>query len=107
MNMPRLGFGIVGTGMIAGVIADAIAKSTNAKLLAVSGLRIDTAQNFVANRPGVSAVQGHEGLLRSVTSTRSMWQLPRPRRKTLPSQRLQPGKHVLVDKPFMNHGSLL
>jgi hypothetical protein len=33
--MPQFRFGIVGTGMIAGIIADAINKSTNGKLIAV------------------------------------------------------------------------
>ncbi len=39
--MAQLGFGIVGTGMIAGVIAEAISKSTNAKLIAVSSRRLE------------------------------------------------------------------
>ena len=39
--MSTLGFGIVGTGMIAGVIADAIAQSTGAKLTAVSSRKPD------------------------------------------------------------------
>jgi hypothetical protein len=34
MKMSQLGIGIVGTGMIAGVIADAISKSKNARLTA-------------------------------------------------------------------------
>jgi hypothetical protein len=48
MQNSQLRFGIVGTGMIAGFIADPIDKSTNAKLIAVSGRQIDTAQSFVA-----------------------------------------------------------
>src|SRR5260370_33751249 len=63
MQNSQLRFGIVGTGMIAGFIADAIDKSTNAKLIAVSGRQIDTAQSFVAKRQGVAAVQGLDGLL--------------------------------------------
>src|SRR5260370_42030535 len=63
MQNSQLRFGIVGTGMIAGFIADAIDKSTNAKLIAVSGRQIDTAQSFVAKRQGVAAVQSLDGLL--------------------------------------------
>src|SRR5258708_20834982 len=63
MQNSQLRFGIVGTGMIAGFIADAIDKSTNAKLIAVSGRQIDTAQSFVAKRQGVAAVQGLDDLL--------------------------------------------
>ena len=46
--MSQLRFGIVGTGMIAGAIADAIANSTKARLTAVSSRRIDKAVSFVA-----------------------------------------------------------
>src|SRR5260221_14431868 len=63
MQNSQLRFGIVGTGMIAGFIADAIDKSTNAKLIAVSGRQIDTAQSFVAKRQGVAAVQGLDDFL--------------------------------------------
>jgi predicted dehydrogenase len=63
MQNSQLRFGVVGTGMIAGVIADAIDKSTNAKLIAVSSRQIDTAQSFVGKRQGVVAVQGLDDLL--------------------------------------------
>ena len=61
--MSQLGIGIVGTGMIAGVIADAIAKSKNARLTAVSSRRIENAQSFVDKRQGALAVQGIGSLL--------------------------------------------
>ena len=90
MNTSQLGFGIVGTGMIAGVIADAIAKSTNAKLIAVSGRRIDTAQTFVATRPGVVAVQGHDGLLTRADIDAVYIATPRPPRRQSPWRQLRP-----------------
>src|SRR6202011_601859 len=62
-KMAQVGFGIVGTGFIAGVIADAIAKSTNAKFTAVSSRRIENARKFTAERQGVAAVQGIDSLL--------------------------------------------
>ena len=61
--MSQLGIGIVGTGMIAGVIADAIAKSKNARLTAVSSRRIENAQSFVDKCQGAAAVQGIDSLL--------------------------------------------
>jgi hypothetical protein len=61
--MTQIGFGIVGTGMIAGVVADAITKSANARLAAVSSRRIESAVRFTAERPGVEAVQGIDSLL--------------------------------------------
>ena len=39
--MSQIGFGIVGTGMIAGVVADAITRAANARLAAVSSRRIE------------------------------------------------------------------
>jgi hypothetical protein len=63
MNLLKLGFGIVGTGLIAGVVADALAKAINAQLIAVSSRRIDNAPNFVSKRQGVAAVQGVPALL--------------------------------------------
>ena len=107
MNTSQLGFGIVGTGMIAGVIADAIAKSTNAKLIAVSGRRIDTAQTFVATRPGVVAVQGHDGLLTRADIDAVYIATPTAAKEAIALAAIAAGKHVLIDKPFVNHASLL
>src|ERR1700742_477774 len=63
MKTSQLAFGIVGPGMIAGVVADAIAKSKNAKLTAVSSRSIENAKNFVASRPGAAPVEGVDALL--------------------------------------------
>jgi len=82
--MAPLEFGIVGTGMIAGVVAEAISKSTNAKLIAVSSRRLENAQSFTAKYPAVAAVQGIESLLkRAPTSTPFTSLHPRsPKRKS-------------------------
>jgi predicted dehydrogenase len=107
MMTPRLGFGIVGTGMIAHVIADAIDTSRNAKLIAVSSRRNDTAQRFAAGRPGVSAVQGHSGLLTRSDVEAVYVATPTTPKENIALAAIAAGKHVLVDKPFMNHASLL
>ena len=93
--------------MIAGVIADAIAKSTNAKLIAVSGRRIDTAQTFVATRPGVEAVQGHVALLTRADIDAVYIATPTAAKEAIALAAIAAGKHVLIDKPFVNHASLL
>jgi|SRR5271156_4880976 len=105
--MPRLGFGIVGTGMIAGVIADAIAKSQNAKLVAVSGRQIATAQSFVAKRPGVAAVQGLNALLSRADVDAVYVATPTVAKEEIALASIAAGKHVLVEKPFANYASLL
>ena len=61
--MSQIGFGIVGTGFIAGVVADAINGSANARLAAVSSRRIENARKFTAERLGAAPVQGINGLL--------------------------------------------
>ena len=57
------GFDIVGTGMIAGAIADAIEAAAGARLAAVSSRTQGRAEAFAAGRPGTRAVEGLAGLL--------------------------------------------
>jgi predicted dehydrogenase len=93
--------------MIAGVIADAIDKSTNAKLIAVSGRQIDTAQNFMAKRQGVAAVQGLDDLLARADVDAVYLGIPTAPKEETALAAIAAGKHVLVDKPFVSHGSVL
>jgi hypothetical protein len=46
MEKSEFGFGVVGTGVIAGVVADAILKSQNAQLIAVSSRQIEKRARF-------------------------------------------------------------
>jgi predicted dehydrogenase len=105
--MKPLGFGIVGTGKIAVVLADAIAKSANARLIAVSGRKIATAQAFVAQRPGVAAVQGFEALLSRADVDAVYIATPTTPKESIALAAIAAGKHVIVDKPFVDHASVL
>ncbi len=107
MNTTRLGLGIVGTGMIAGVIADAIGKSSNAKLAAVSSRTIDNARRFVAGRPGVAAVQGTDALLARADVGAVYVAIPTVAKEEVALAAIAAGKHVLVDKPFADHPSVV
>jgi predicted dehydrogenase len=107
MQNSQLRFGVVGTGMIAGVIADAIDKSTNAKLIAVSSRQIDTAQSFVGKRQGVVAVQGLDDLLARADVDAVYIAIPTAAKEETALAAIAAGKHVLVDKPFVSHGSVL
>ena len=107
MQNSQLRFGIVGTGMIAGFIADAIDKSTNAKLIAVSGRQIDTAQSFVAKRQGVAAVQGLDDLLARADVDAVYIGIPTAPKEETALAAIAAGKHVLVEKPFVSHGTVL
>ena len=105
--MPQLGFGIIGTGMIAAVIADAIAQAANAKLVAVSSRRIENAQSFVAQRPGVAAVHGTDGLLARGDVEAVHIATPTAAKEEITLAAIAAGKHVLVEKPFADHASAL
>jgi predicted dehydrogenase len=106
-DMHQLGFGIVGTGMIAGVIADAIANSASAKLVAVSSRRIENALSFVAKRQGVEAAQGIESLLVRADIDAVYIATPTVAKEDIAMAAIAANKHVLIEKPFKNHASVL
>jgi predicted dehydrogenase len=107
MKTSAFGFGIVGTGMIAGVIADALAKAKNARLAAVSSRRIGNAQEFVAKREGVAAVEGTGALLGRADIDAIYVATPTVAKEAIALAAIAAGKHVLVDKPFVDHASVL
>src|ERR1700721_1927846 len=104
--MSPLGIGIVGTGMIAGVIADALAKSKNARLAAVSSRRLENAQTFVANRPDAVAVQGLDALLNRADIDAIYIATPTVAKEEIALAAVAAGKHILVDKPFLDQASV-
>jgi predicted dehydrogenase len=99
--------GIVGTGFIANVIAGAIARSSNAKLAAVSSRRIETAKSFAAKYQGAAAVQGPKDLLSRADVDAVYVATPTAAKEEIALAAIAAGKHVLVDKPFLNHDSAL
>ena len=105
--MSRIGFGIVGTGMIAGVVADAIAKSASARLAAVSSRRVENAERFTAGRQGVAAVQGIDGLLTRADVDAVYIATPTVAKEGIALASLAAAKHILIDKPFIDHASAL
>lgn len=105
--MAEFGFGIVGTGMIAGVIADALAKSKHAKLVAVSSRRLETAQKFVEKRNGVAAVQGHAALFAHPDVQAVYIATPTLAKEEIALAAFAANKHVLLDKPFVDHASIV
>ena len=105
--MSQVGFGIVGTGMIAGVVADAIAKSASARLRAVSSRRIENARSFTAERKGAMAVQGIDSLLARADVDAVYIATPTVAKEEIALKAIAAAKHVLVDKPLINHSSAL
>lgn len=106
MKTSQFGFGIVGTGMIAGVIAEAISKAENATLTAVSSRRIGNARAFVAERPGASAVEGVEALLAREDVEAVYIATPTVAKEAIALAAIAAGKHILIEKPFIDLASV-
>jgi predicted dehydrogenase len=92
--------------MIAGVVADAIAKSKSAKLVAVSSRRIDNARNFVAGRGDVTPIEGVDALLARPDVEAIYVATPTVAKEQITLAAIAAGKHVLVDKPYADSSSL-
>lgn len=105
--MSSLRFGIVGTGMIAGVIADAIAKSAEVSLSAVSSRRAANAAAFIQDRPGVASVEGTAALLARPDVDAVYVATPTVAKEAIALAAIAAGKHVLVEKPFASRESVL
>ena len=106
-SMHQLGLGIVGTGMIAGVIAEAITQSTHGRLVAVSSRRLAGAKQFTARFPGAAAVEGIEALLAQPGLDAIYVATPTVAKEKIALAAIAAGKHVLVDKPFIDEASVL
>lgn len=106
MTTPTTGFGIVGTGMIAGVVADALAKAKNAHLAAVSSRRLENAEKFVSERAGATPVEGITELLKRSDVQAVYIATPTVAKEEIALAAIASGKHVLVDKPYLSEASV-
>ncbi|MEM7123697.1 MAG: Gfo/Idh/MocA family oxidoreductase [Pseudomonadota bacterium] len=104
--MTSFGFGVVGTGMIAREVADAIQQAGNARLVAVSSRSLSRAEAFVAGRAGTQAVEGLEPLLARDDVAAVYVGIPTALKEAVALASTAAGKHVLVDKPFMDAASV-
>lgn len=92
--------------MIAGVVAEAIGKSRTARLSAVSSRRIENAQNFAARYEGAAAVEGVDALLGRADVDAVYIATPTVAKEAIALAAIAAGKHVLVDKPFVDRASV-
>ena len=104
--MTTFGFGVVGTGMIAREVADAIQQAGNARLAAVSSRTLSRAKAFVAGRAGAQAIEGLEPLLIRDDVDAVYVAIPTALKEAVALASIAAGKHVLVDKPFMDTSSV-
>jgi predicted dehydrogenase len=92
--------------MIAGVIAEAIARSSTARVSAVSSRQIESARAFVANRTGAVPVQGIDSLLARADVDAVYIATPTVAKEEIGLASIAAGKHVLIDKPFADRASV-
>ncbi|MBK5911326.1 oxidoreductase [Rhodothalassium salexigens] len=104
--MTSLGFGIVGTGFIAGVIAEALGQAEGAHLAAVSSRDGARARAFADDHGGsAAAVEGHQALLTRDDVAAVYVAVPTVAKEEIALAAIAAGRHVLVDKPFLNEAS--
>ena len=107
--MRQFGFGIVGTGMIAGVVAEAIGRPRmRTAWPAVSSRRIENAEE-IRGPSGIPARRRSKGstrcFARDPTSSRVYVATPTVAKEAIALAAIAAGKHVLVDKPFDRRAS--
>jgi predicted dehydrogenase len=104
--MKSLRLGIVGSGMIAGVIAKAVAQISNIELVAVASRRPLSAKAF-ANEHGIELVfDTWQEMLASNTIDAVYIATPTASKEEIAIYGAQNKKHLLVDKPFANTDSV-
>jgi len=101
-----LRIGIVGAGLIAGVIANAVKQSTSAQLVAVASRRHASAQDF-ADEHGIQQVFASvDEMLASSDIDAVYIATPTLVKESIAVAATQKQKHVLVDKPFIDVASV-
>ena len=105
MSTP-LRLGIVGTGFIADVIANALRETSAVKLAAVASRRVETASAFAARHGCVPVHNTWEELLASGEIDAVYVATPTVAREAVCVEAARRGKHVLGEKPFQGLASL-
>jgi len=104
--MTQVRFGIVGTGMIANALADAIAQSELAILGAVSSRNMENARKFVSKRPNVTPIEGVDSLIARSDIDALYIATPTSAKEQIALHAIGAGKHVIVEKPFVSRESV-
>jgi len=101
-----LKIGIVGTGMISNVIADAIKKATTSKIAAVSSRSEDKAMDFAKNHNIEKSFGDWKDLISWEGIDAVYIGVPTIAKEEIAIAAAKNGKHLLVDKPFLNYQSV-
>jgi xylose dehydrogenase (NAD/NADP) len=94
------GWGILGTGNIAGQFAQGVAESKLGRVVAVGSRHADTAEAFARKHRITSAHSSYEALLADDAVDGIYLSLPNAMHHEWTLAALRAGKHVLCEKPF-------
>ncbi|MBD5782351.1 Gfo/Idh/MocA family oxidoreductase [Pelagicoccus sp. NFK12] len=98
--MPKLRWGILSTGFIAGRFAEGVASSNSGKLVGVSSRNLETAQEFAAKHGNCSAYGSHAELLARDDLDAVYVASPHPFHAEMAIAAAEAGKHILCEKPI-------
>ncbi|MFL1896367.1 Gfo/Idh/MocA family protein [Aquimarina sp. 2-A2] len=101
-----LRIGIVGTGMISNIIAQAINISKNAKIASVSSRSIENAESFAKNHTIERTFSDWNTMLQWDGIDAVYIGVPTIAKEDIAIMAAKNGKHILADKPFLNFESL-
>ncbi len=104
--MSELKIGIVGSGMIAGVIASAVSEVKTVKLAAVASRRRESAEAFAEEHDVATVFSTWEEMISSNLVDAVYVATPTAVKEKISIAAADSGKHILVDKPFASLESL-
>jgi predicted dehydrogenase len=100
LTAPALGWGILGPGRIASVLAESLAAHTRQRIVAVGSRSIDTALDFARRFDGCDAVGSYEEIVKHPAVDIVYVSTPHSFHHQCVMLALEAGKHVMVEKPF-------
>ncbi len=104
--MSKLRFGIVGSGMIAAVVANAIKKADSAEVVAVASRTPANAQTFAAEHNIGLVFDSWQQLISSDQVDAVYVATPTSAREEIAMAAAHAHKHILAEKPFASYESL-
>lgn len=104
--MSKLRFGIVGSGMIAGVIANAIKKTDNTEVVAVASRTPTNAKAFAETHGITQVFNDWQQMIESDLIDAVYIATPTAVREEVAIAAAQAKKHILGEKPFASYASL-
>ncbi|HTI14272.1 MAG TPA: aldo/keto reductase [Dictyobacter sp.] len=103
-----LSWGIIGTGRIAGIFADGLAKSKTGKLIAVASRTQEAANRFGETWHASRCYGSYEALLADKDVQAVYISTPHPMHAEWAIKAAEAGKHILCEKPIgMNHAEAM